>query len=358
VIDPYRTAGEGPYHYGYVFAWDAVEIRVTRDLSLPRCKMRVEIVSTLAQTKEIQAFNFYNDTWHDQIDSDPSGAVTAMTITKWKAGQDCSAGTDTVVIARAASFGPVAFYTFGTVDFWDFWGGCTVRFSWIRDANQIFDAPLGTSGSQTPAPTYPRVRLPNGTLMRNASGTGLSVVYGGTDFPADPGYLSAMALDTTAATARAVREPDRRALFGGAGAIAPGLLAGAVPFMPLPAIPADFTLVREMNRPEVYVVFGGAKFRIPDPPTLMSLGFDWSMVAVIPAGGTSKLLTTPIERTLIKEQHDPSVYVVDTVVDTRVLRLVKTQAVMEARCLPWRHVRVVPDTTLSGLPHGPDLDLP
>jgi hypothetical protein len=65
----------------------------------------------------------------------------------------------------------------------------------------------------------------------------------------------------------------------------------------------------------------------------------------------SKLLTTPIERTLIKEQHDPSVFVVDTVVDTRVLRLV-SPAVMEARCLPWRHVRVVPDTTLSTLQHA------
>jgi hypothetical protein len=354
VIDPYRTAGEGPYHYGYVFAWDAVEITVTRDLSRPRCKMRVEITSSLAETKEIQAFNFFNNTWHDQIDSDPTGAVTAMTITKWKSGQDCSAGTDTVVLARATAFGPKAFYTFGTVDFWDFWGGCTVRFSWVRDANPTFDAPFAPSGAQTPAPTYPAVRLPDGTLMRNAAGTGVSVVFGGTDFPADPGYLGAMALDTTAATARAVLEPDRRALLGGAGARDRRLLGGAVAFRPLPAIPADFTLVREWNRPEVYVVFGGAKFRIPDPPTLFALGFDWSMVRVIPAGGTSKLLTIPIDRTLIREQHDPRVFLVDN----QKLRLVKSQAVMEARCLPWRHVRVVPDSALSTLPPGPDLDLP
>ena len=31
VVDPYRTAGAGPYNYGYVFAWDALTITVTRN---------------------------------------------------------------------------------------------------------------------------------------------------------------------------------------------------------------------------------------------------------------------------------------------------------------------------------------
>jgi hypothetical protein len=353
VVDPYRTAGAGPYAFGYVFAWDAVDVTVARNFSLSRCQMRVELSSSLAETKEIQAFNFYNDTWHDHIDSDPTGAVTAMTIAKRKPGEGCGAGTDTVVLARATAFGPKAFYTFGAVDFWDFWGGCTVRFSWAVDSDPS-RRPFGPSGAQTPALSYPAPRLPDGTLMRNAAGTGLSVVFGGTDFPADPGYLGAMAFDTTAATARAVLEPDRRALLGLVGARDRRLLAGAIAFTPLPVFPADFTLVREWNRPEVYVVFGGAKFRIPDPPTLTTLGFDWSMVRVIPAGGTSKLLTIPIDRTLLKEQHDPRVFVVDN----QALRWVKSPAVMDARCLPWRHVRVVPDASLSTLPPGPDLDLP
>jgi hypothetical protein len=347
VIDPYRTAGAGPYHYGYVFAWDAVEITVTRDLARPRCNMRVEIISTLAETKQIQAFNFFNNTSNDMIDSDPTGALTSMTITKWMAGQACSAGTDTVVLARAGQFGPKLMYTFGTNDFWDFWGGCTVRFTWVADTDYNRRA-WAPSGALTPPPTYPAVRLPDATLMRNAAGTGLSVVFGGTDFPADPGFLGALAVDTSAATARATLERDPRNQFGMVSVRDRTLLAGAVPFTPLPPIPADFTLVREWNRPEVYVVFGGAKFRIPDPPTLFALGFNWSMVRVIPAGGTSKLLTMPIDRTLIKEQHDPSVFVVAN----QELRLV-TPAVMEAECLPWPHVRVVPDTTLSTLPHAP-----
>ena len=345
VIDPYRTAGAGPYHYGYVFAWDAVEVTVARKFSLSRCQMRVELSSSLAETKEIQAFNFYNNTWHNQIDSAPGGAVTAMIIEKRKPADGCGTGTDTLVLARPDLFGPKAFYTFGAVDFWDFWGGFTVTFSWVRDSDYFHgQGPFGPSGAQTPAPRYPIVRLPDGTLMRNAAGTGLSVVFGGTDFPADPGYLFATAeLDTTAATARAGRAPDARDLLGAVGAIA---------FTQLPALPADFTLVREWNRPEVYVVFGGAKFRIPDPPTLMTLGFTWSMVRVIPAGGTSKLLTIPIDGTLIKEQHDPRVFLVDN----QALRWVRSPAVMDARCLPWRHVRIVPDTSLSTFQRGPDLD--
>jgi hypothetical protein len=78
------------------------------------------------------------------------------------------------------------------------------------------------------------------------------------------------------------------------------------------------------------------------------------MVRVIPEGGTSKLLTIPIDRTLLKEQHDPRVFHVEN----QALRLVTSPAVMEARCLPCRHVRTVPDNSLSALPHGPDLDLP
>lgn len=345
VVDPYRTAGEGPYNYGYVFAWDGVVVTVTRNLALSRCKMRIELISTLPEIKQIQAFNFFNNASLDQIDSDPGGSLTSMPITKWKSGQACSAGADTIVVARAGQFGPKLMYTFGTNDFWDFWGGCTVRFTWVADTSYN-GRPWAPSGANTPAPMYPAVQLPDGTLMRNAAGTGVSVVFGGTDFPADPGYLGYFAVETTAATARTVLEPDPRDRL--LGTRDRSLLAGAVPFTPLPPIPADFTLVREWNRPEVYVVHGGAKFRIPDPPTLFALGFDWSMVRAIPAGGTSKLTDMPINRTLIKEQHDPTVFVVDS----QKLRSV-SPAVMEAECLPWRHVRVVPDTTLSTLPHTP-----
>jgi hypothetical protein len=349
VIDPYRTAGAGPYHYGYVFAWDAVEITVTRSFPQDRHTMSVELSSSLPETKQIQAFNLFRDTALDHIDSHPGGAVASMTVMKRMPGQGCGAHTDTLVLARATPFGPKAMYTFPSDDLWDFWGGCTVRFSWVSDTGWG-GPPWAPSGAQTPAPSYPVVRLPDFTLMRNAAGTGLSVVFGGTDFPADPAYLGGVLLDTPAASARVSAAPDRRDLLGMFDIRERRLLGGAIPFTPLPAIPADFTLVREWNRPEVYVVYGGAKFWIPDPPTLTALGFDWSMVRVIPAGGTSKLLTIPIDGTLIMEQHPQKKFLVDN----QQLRFA-SDAAMDARCLPSRHVRVVPDASLSALPTGPDL---
>lgn len=327
VLDPYRTAGPGPHAYGYVFAWDAVMVTVTRGSSLSRCQMAVELSSTLAETKQIQAFNFYNDTWHNQINSAPGGAVTAMTIEKRKPGEACGVGTDTVVLARATWIGPKGMYAFPPVDFWDFWGGCTVRFDWQVDSSPD-TRPFGPSGAQTPAPSYPIVRLPDRTLMRDAVGPGFRVVFGGTDFAADDSIVI-----------NGVRYLD---------AFDP---IAAVPFSALPPTPVDGTVVREWNRPEVFVVYGGAKFHIPNPPTLFALGFDWTRVGVIPPNGTAKLLQIPIDGTLIKEQHDPSIFLVDN----QKLRRVKNPAVMAARCLPWRHVRVVPDAALATLPRGPDL---
>lgn len=348
VADSYRTAGPGPYYYAYPFAWDDVLVTVTPRLWMPRCKMDVELSFSLPDTsREIQAFNLYNDTWDAQIDSDPPGSVKSMTIEKRKPGQACSVGIDTIVLATATDLGPKALYTFPPIDFWDCWGGCTVRFTWVA-AEDYWRRAWGPSGADFPAQTYPAVRVPDGTLMRNAAGTGISVVFGGTDFAADPGYLGVMTMETTAATTRAVVESDRQTLLGGPGPTTRHLLAGAIPFTQLPAIPADFVLLREWNRPEVYVVFGGAKFFIPDPPTLFALGFDWSMVRVIPAGGTSKLSHIPIDRTLLKEQHDSRVFVVK---DGK-LNFVDP-AEMEFECLPWRHVRVVPDGGLSAIPINP-----
>ena len=327
VIDPYRTAGPGPYGYGYFFGWDAVTITVTRNYT-SRTEMRVELIAPYRtrDAKQIQAFNFYNDDYSDSINS--SGALDAMTIYKRMPGESCGVGTDTVVLARATAFGPKAMYTFPRDDFWDFWGGCNVRFDWFWDADP-FLGQIGPSGAQTPAPRYPLVQAPDDTLMRNATGQGLRVVFGGTDFPVDPGYER-----TRVRTGTFPANPP-------------------IPFFQLPAFPADFTVLREWNRPEVFVVFGGAKFLFPDPQTLMALGFTWNDVRDIPRGGTSKLRIVPMDGTLIKEQHDQRVFLA---VNGQ-LRFT-SPAVMDARSLPSRHVRTVPDTTLAALPHGPDLDLP
>ena len=61
--------------------------------------------------------------------------------------------------------------------------------------------------------------------------------------------------------------------------------------------------------------------------------------------------TIPIDGTLIKEQHDPKVYLVQN----QQLRWVTSPAAMDSQCLSWRHVRTVPDNSLATLPRGADL---
>ena len=333
VADPYRTAGLGPWNYGYLFAWDGVQVTVERDPALSRCRMRIELSGNVTETKEIDAWNFFKDNWVDRVGTAPLDLPTAMVIEKRGPGQPCAVGTDTVVLVRylKGPRGRTAMYSFPSQDFWDFWGGCAVTFTWV-EPNRDPDGPAwAPSGAQTPAPSYPIVSLPDGTLMMDALGAVSRVVFGGTDFLIDNNV-----------TVNGIHYLD---------AFDP--IIPPAPFRELPFYPADGTLVREFTRPEVYVVYGGAKFWIPDPPTLLGLGFDWSHVRVIPPNGTGKLRPKPIDGSLLQEQHSAKVYLVDN----GKLRWVKSTAVMEARCLPWRHVRTVPDNALTALPRGPDLDI-
>jgi hypothetical protein len=170
--------------------------------------------------------------------------------------------------------------------------------------------------------------------MSNATNTGKLVVFGGAGFPADSTYLQNM-----------------------------GLTGAAEPFTPaLPSTPADGTLVREMYQQEIFIVFGGAKFLVP-PLQTITIGwiqftipgpYNYSPndIRIIPQGGAAQLLTVPVNGTLLRELQDTRVFLADL----NQLRLVTSPAVMDARCLPGRHVRVVPDGSLAGLPHGPDLN--
>ena len=324
VVDPRRTAGTGPYAYEYAFAWDGVRITVARTPALSSCQMTVILsATTLSEAKEIQGWNIFRNNSVNSIGSSGMGLPASMLIQRaWGPGQSCYAGVHTVILCRYFAWprGRTALYTFEPQDFWDFWGGCTVTFSWLTDTQ-------GSNlwGNQTPDPVYPFVRLPDRTLMRDAAGTGFVVVFGGAGFAADPSFVGMM-----------------------------GFNMGAVlPFSALPSTPADGTLVREMNHPEVFVVFGGAKFWIPEPrKPHWGFSFDPNQVRVIPPGGTAQLPAMPIDGTLLKEQHNPKVFLVDN----GQLRWVTSPAAMDARCLPWRHIRIVPDNALAALAHGPDLN--
>lgn len=129
VIDPRRTAGPGPFVYAYPFAWDEVQIGVTRFDPAAACQMVVNFSSTLQESKEIQGWNLFNNAWVDRIGSAGLGLPTSMTLTKARgAGQSCGTGVDTVILCRYFAWprGRTALYTFDPQDFWDFWGGAAL----------------------------------------------------------------------------------------------------------------------------------------------------------------------------------------------------------------------------------------
>jgi hypothetical protein len=346
VLDPRRTPGADPHAYGYPFAWDSVIVRVERKPGSSSCEMEVVLTSTLSQTKGILAWNVFRNSWTDSISTSGGGQQVSMDIRRAGAvGQRCGTGTDTVVLGRydPSPWGWKALYCFPPQDFWDFWGGCKVTFEWFSDTHGS-----GLWGSQTPQPEYPLVQFPDGTLMRedlllpdDRETTRFFVVFGGAGFSIGYGELAPMRLSA----------------------------ASAISFVPLPSTPADGTLVREWDRPEVYVTYGGAKFWIPDADTFYALGFDGSRVRVIPPGGTSQLRTMPIDGTLLREEKSPRLegprpdflfpaHGVDPgvhLVDNQQLRRVTSTAAMEENCLPWRHVRRVPENSLAALQRGPDL---
>jgi len=320
VRDPRRTAGP-PYSYRYDFAWDTIQVDVAPNPSLTNCGMKVSLVSNLSWHKEIKFWNYLQfGPVGNSIGTTP-GLQLSRTI--MKGGCDPT-GVHTIVLCKAMNFNVMTgLYSFDPDDFWDLWGGYDVTFTWLQD-----NSGSGFWGAQTPNPTYPIVLVPDGTLMEQTAGpipTQFSVAIGGAAFAInDPNDIPTLGLDR-----------DK-----------------AVPAQLLPSAPADFTLVREINHPEVFVVYGGAKFHITDPPTLFTLGFNWDLVHLIPPpGGTNQLSSISFDGTLLKEQHDPKVYLTWN----QQLSWVTSPTRLSSRCLAWRNVRTVPDGALMALPRGPNI---
>ena len=283
--------------------------------------MKVHLKTTLAEPKDILAWNFWKADLVDQIGSPGLGLPSSMTIRRSSSmGLSCGQGTDTVVLRRRSqAFGNwQAWYLFSPADFWDFWGGFNVTLDWFDDTKRGFWA------DQIPAPSYPIVPLPDNTLMVDNAGN-FSVVFGGTDFAIPP------------------------ALVGLVGAVWGPPPSFAIPARPLPPTPVDFTLVQELFGSGVpYVVFGGAGFKIPDPATLPSLGLSSGQIKALPPGGAAKLHKHPIDGTFLREQSSSKVYLAEK----GKLRLA-TKAALP--CIPPRNVRIVPDKALAALAKGSNL---
>lgn len=118
-------------------------------------------------------------------------------------------------------------------------------------------------------------------------------------------------------------------------------------FNVLQGIRRDGELVREASAAPVYVIFGGAKFWIPNPTVLQSFG-GWAAVKVVPDLSLAPVPSVPRDGTVLREMSSAPVYV---------MRSGQKSWIPNPDVLQkyggWAAVKVVPDGALAPFPDGP-----
>jgi hypothetical protein len=109
----------------------------------------------------------------------------------------------------------------------------------------------------------------------------------------------------------------------------------------------DGSLVREVSRPEVYVIFGRARLHVPDPVTLERLYGPWGAVQIVPDGSLATIGFIPEDGTLLREEHSAYVWCIEG--GTK--RHVTNEITLRDRG-GWGKVRTVHDNALAGIPTG------
>jgi hypothetical protein len=110
---------------------------------------------------------------------------------------------------------------------------------------------------------------------------------------------------------------------------------------------ADSSVLREISNPKVYVIFGGAKFWIPDPDVLQRLYGGWGSVVVVSDNALNDVPTTPRNNTILREENDAFVWLFEN----GKRRHITTPLVLN-RFGGWGAVHVVPDKAISEFPIG------
>lgn len=110
----------------------------------------------------------------------------------------------------------------------------------------------------------------------------------------------------------------------------------------------DGQTYQEVNAPEIYVLFGGAKFWVPNLDTLNRLYGGSASVQIVAANALKNVPTIPRNGTLLKEENKP---VEVWLIEDGKRRLITDQALLGSYGGS-SAVKTVPDNALSGVPIG------
>jgi hypothetical protein len=110
----------------------------------------------------------------------------------------------------------------------------------------------------------------------------------------------------------------------------------------------DGTVYREESRPEVYVIFGRAKFWIPSPDVLEQHYGGWGAVQLVPDGALAAVPSIPRDGTVLRELSSAPVYVVQG----GLRHWIPSPEALELYG-GWGAVREVPDGALAAIPESP-----
>jgi hypothetical protein len=109
---------------------------------------------------------------------------------------------------------------------------------------------------------------------------------------------------------------------------------------------ADGALLRDQDKPEVWVMCGGARFWVPSSQEFAAMGYDWARVQVVPPGTAGRIPTVPQDGTIFKERTPPEVYFVYS----KRKYHVPNPDTFECMRLDWARVRTLPNDSAARVP--------
>lgn len=113
-----------------------------------------------------------------------------------------------------------------------------------------------------------------------------------------------------------------------------------------PAWQHDGAVVKEASGPDVFILFGNARFHVSSPGELTALGLSWAQVVTVPDGALAPFARVPDPGTLVRDRTAPEVWLS---LGSQLWWVPSAEA-MRFLGLQWGQAHILPAGSLSGLP--------